>query len=278
VPNIDTNTKPRARTKSGRQPRKAKHANRIEAPHVDHSADVLLDHLAFARDDVTGRLVDVRDVSRGLACHCSCVSCGEQLVARKGDVIAWHFAHTANSSCSKVAKEGSLDAIDAMVRQLIMENPAIELPSYFVSEKILEPGSGKVHTIICPVAPISRLRFEKIAATTDPSLKKSGLSFVAEIDGYRLGIVLARKQSSISSWSGIPDPKLGVLVFDLSYPADASGANGESEISIARLANWISGESGGKTWVQHPRETIARAKASRRRVAGLRRALRQQLR
>jgi len=236
-----------------------------------HSAQELLDHLAFARDDVTGRIVDVRDVPRGLACNCTCISCGEQLVARQGEVVAWHFAHKANSNCSKSAEQGSLDAIAEMVCQLIAEHPTLELPSHVVEERVQEPGTKLVCTVHCPVAPITRLKLYNALPSTKPDEKQAGINLVADIDGYRLGVVLSRSQTAINAWCGIPDPRLGVVVFDLSYPARASCSNGESEISITRLANWISSESGGKNWVQHPREPLARARASQRKSAALRR-------
>lgn len=41
-------------------------------------------------------LVHVSEVSRGLACHCQCVACGEPLVARQGKIRDHHFAHSSN--------------------------------------------------------------------------------------------------------------------------------------------------------------------------------------
>ena len=235
------------------------------------SAPALLDHLAFARDLTTGRLVDVKDVSRGLACNCACVSCGEALVARQGEVVAWHFAHVANSRCTHLAQAGSLNAIEAMASQLIMENSSIELPSHMVEERVLEPGTQRIISVSCPVAPITRLLFHGSAPAPESVEEQAGVSLIATIGDYRLGIVLSKDSDGSKDWPGIADPLLGVVLFDLSYPSRASGANGEDELSIARLTNWLSCESGGKHWIQHPREPLARAKALRRQVAALRR-------
>lgn len=56
----------------------------------------LLQSFAFNKD---GMLVSIRDVERGKACECCCPACGEVLIARQGDVRAWHFAHESGSEC-----------------------------------------------------------------------------------------------------------------------------------------------------------------------------------
>lgn len=50
----------------------------------------------FAGLDATGRIRFVGDVPRGAECGCRCVACGAPLVARRGDVRTWHFAHEAS--------------------------------------------------------------------------------------------------------------------------------------------------------------------------------------
>ncbi len=45
-------------------------------------------------------LVDINDVSSGLACHCNCPGCGEPLIAKKGDKMVHHFAHKPESNCT----------------------------------------------------------------------------------------------------------------------------------------------------------------------------------
>lgn len=50
----------------------------------------------FAGLDANGQIRFVGDVARGAECGCRCVACGAPLVARRGDVRAWHFAHEAS--------------------------------------------------------------------------------------------------------------------------------------------------------------------------------------
>ncbi|MFV7965005.1 putative zinc ribbon protein (plasmid) [Escherichia coli] len=44
---------------------------------------------------LNGKSVHISDdnIASGLACACVCDSCGTPLIARKGDVNDWHFAH-----------------------------------------------------------------------------------------------------------------------------------------------------------------------------------------
>lgn len=50
----------------------------------------------FAGLDATGELRFVGDVPRGAACGCTCASCGAPLIARRGELRTWHFAHEAS--------------------------------------------------------------------------------------------------------------------------------------------------------------------------------------
>lgn len=53
----------------------------------------------YGVDEITGDLVTVDEVERGLACNCTCPSCGTQLEARKGNKRSHHFAHEINKEC-----------------------------------------------------------------------------------------------------------------------------------------------------------------------------------
>lgn len=50
----------------------------------------------FAGVDQAGVIRFVGDVPRGAACGCSCEACGAPLVAKRGEVNKWHFAHEAS--------------------------------------------------------------------------------------------------------------------------------------------------------------------------------------
>lgn len=54
--------------------------------------------IAYARTG-DGELVHIADVERGLQCQSYCVECQSPLVAKKGQVKRWHFAHLDTSNC-----------------------------------------------------------------------------------------------------------------------------------------------------------------------------------
>lgn len=60
-----------------------------------------------------GSHVLVHEVERGLACGCSCPECAKPVLARQGEHIRWHFAHSTPSRCTG---ESALHA--ALVRQV----------------------------------------------------------------------------------------------------------------------------------------------------------------
>ncbi len=77
-----------------------------------------------------GRLVSVEDVGRGKACDCCCPECGEVLIARQGEVRAWHFAHASGGDCAGAA-EG---ALHRAAKQLIVGAGAILVSALEVRE------------------------------------------------------------------------------------------------------------------------------------------------
>lgn len=75
-----------------------------------------------------GEIVTPTQVSRGLACNCTCPGCGGALVANHGEKKAWHFSHAANCDC----KSGYESAIHAAMKQLLMRKKRIMLPPLIV--------------------------------------------------------------------------------------------------------------------------------------------------
>jgi competence protein CoiA len=74
--------------------------------------------------DQNGRLVSVEEVARGKACDCCCPACGEILIARQGDVRAWHFAHASGNDC----EGGAESALHKAAKQLIVSEAAVLVP------------------------------------------------------------------------------------------------------------------------------------------------------
>lgn len=72
----------------------------------------------------SGRIQHVSQVQSGLACECTCLDCGERLVARKGPVRDHHFGHTSGKEHT-FAWESHLHAF---AKQLIVDAGALAVP------------------------------------------------------------------------------------------------------------------------------------------------------
>tara|TARA_B100001146_G_scaffold78536_1_gene69639 strand:+ start:424 stop:1317 length:894 start_codon:yes stop_codon:yes gene_type:complete len=69
-----------------------------------------------------GKLVSIADAERGLKCNCTCTKCGKPLVAKKGEVNAHYFAHSADSDCTGETLK------HYMAKQEIAEKKYLHLP------------------------------------------------------------------------------------------------------------------------------------------------------
>jgi hypothetical protein len=103
-----------------------------------------------------GRLVSIIDVPSGLECQCRCPACGCRLIAKKGDLIAHHFAHEADAECAqayetmlhKLGKQIILDAGGVTVPPLVVRHlerereihPASWVPFDHVEKEVRWPG------------------------------------------------------------------------------------------------------------------------------------------
>lgn len=75
-----------------------------------------------------GMVMHIDDVSSGLACGCTCLGCGNQLVARKGEIYRHHFAHhvqSENPCCESIVHKLSKD--------IIREHKKVRLPKFVCS-------------------------------------------------------------------------------------------------------------------------------------------------
>jgi hypothetical protein len=86
------------------------------------SQDVLLPYA----EQPDGRLVSVDEVERGAACGCICPQCRAPVIARRGDILAHHFAHAAPTDCSKPLET----ILHRLGKQMIADAGWIVVPGY----------------------------------------------------------------------------------------------------------------------------------------------------
>lgn len=94
--------------------------------------EILLQSFAIDKDD---RIRSVDEVTRGLACDCTCPSCRERVLARQGAVREWHFAHASGADCDGAAES----ALHSAAKQLLLESHGIALPEIYAHSTITLP-------------------------------------------------------------------------------------------------------------------------------------------
>ena len=87
-----------------------------------------------------GRLIHIFDVPSGLKCGCKCPSCETPLVAKKGCVNEYHFAHYGSSTCQHALET----TIHKLAKQVIEDQRRVWLPEVRAvvgdKERILHRG------------------------------------------------------------------------------------------------------------------------------------------
>jgi len=71
-----------------------------------------------------GQIVSINDVNSGKTCGCVCPSCGEQLIAKKGEIMIHHFAHASTKDC----EYGYETSLHLLAKDIIMNSNHFVLP------------------------------------------------------------------------------------------------------------------------------------------------------
>jgi hypothetical protein len=126
----------------------------------------------------SNRFVHVREVKRGLACDCCCAVCGEQVIARQGDVREHHFAHSSNAQpCASSYKSD----LHRFAKRVIVEAGGLVVPVNAAAARALGLGDDEGPRILLACASIDEevvvgnRRPDLLAATT------AGISVAIEI-------------------------------------------------------------------------------------------------
>lgn len=101
--------------------------------------------MTFAVRD--GKVAHVDEVENGLACGCSCPSCGERLVAKQGTETAHHFAHEGGSSC----KGGLQTALHLAAKAILSREKRMVLPALRITASASHAG-GRSHEATASLA------------------------------------------------------------------------------------------------------------------------------
>jgi len=198
---------------------------------------VTFEGIPFGIDKDSGRVKDVFSVARGMDCHCICPVCKTDLIAKQGDLKAWHFSHTTDvqGDCER----SLLTSIKMMVRQVLQDEEQL-----FIGHLMVGGSAGAM--------PLKTLSFDVpiCGATADVT---------ASVGDYTVALFLDDHNPTT------PQPDFSHITFDdalIAIKLDLKQMErrliklqGESTMDgnfTELLSHMVTGEADGKEWIYHP--------------------------
>lgn len=203
--------------------------------------------IPFALSLDTNLLVDVADVQSGKECGCICPSCNIPLIARKGDINKWHFAH--DSQFIEKDQELSCDfswavAVKMMIKQILLEGSTLELPEYFIDFKEIGYQQNKYKI---KVTDRSTIHY------ANPELKSLACDVTVEVKGKKLGIILLNRDSQPFIKASFDQTLFGVLAISI----ESVGYDDEGKVINhlrKHLQLLLESKTSAKHWLYHRRQ------------------------
>lgn len=192
----------------------------------------------FAGIDSNGVVRFVGDVPRGAACGCRCDACGAALVAKRGEINTWHFAHEASQERPECFA-GAVNLLRRLAIEVLKSAGRFALPMLRVrvttrpplpvlQEHIeWDPGVGTVE------------HWEAIPAREAPT----GRLVLASGARVHLFVEVGNERHSKL---GAVDPSVGSLLFSVPLPTDPE------QLKDVETAKRFIVASGSFTWGRLP--------------------------
>ncbi len=203
--------------------------------------------IPFAYLASTHELIDVADVPSGKNCQCYCPSCKIPLIAKKGDIKDWHFAHDSQFIDKEQIEPCDFSwavAVKMMLKQLLIEGVEILLPDYHMELPSVGYKSTSKQVLITK---------SSIAEYRSPILKEYGCDIVLEIEGKKLGLIFALNKRDTNDEPYVDPHLVGLIGIDInSFAYDETG-NAINHLR-AYLKLSIEGHVRGKYWIYHARQ------------------------
>jgi hypothetical protein len=192
-------------------------------------------------------MVEPAEVDSGLACGCTCVSCGSRLVAKKGPEVAWHFAHHATSSSMTCIES----AIHAAAKQILLEANWLRVPEKIVTVEG-RTSYGKAHWKSTLLASARNIRFDcskQEVWNPDASIRPDVIGYRGDrrllVEMYFTHKVDVPKRKKLAAL-GLPAIEVDLSDFSLGVTLDDIRERVLEEVVF-------------KEWLYHPGEKEAKA-------------------
>jgi uncharacterized repeat protein (TIGR04076 family) len=162
--------------------------------------------VVFARSR-SGTLAHISQVDNGKACQCTCLACGEALIARQGEIREHSFAHQGGTQC-KHALDAMLHAVAAA---LVAQHQRFVTPALHVRASVEGP-----HGPICDTWDHSAVQVpvERVELARHPPWKHA--SVMATVRGHSLLIHIAlRRRAGLAKLAELSDLGQATVEIDL---------------------------------------------------------------
>ncbi len=191
-----------------------------------------------------GDMLEVSEVSSGLACGCVCPACNRKLQARKGNIRVHHFSHDKSEDFAncRTAYETS---VHRMAKQIVDEERQIHLPQIVVRLSGTDSG-GKSHYVEelvkkSQIAELNKVELEK-------RLDKIRPDIIAYVGNHPILIEVA--VTSFASQKKVD------LIEKLEIPAIEINLSSKKYMSGKKeLKEHIYSENVKVSWLYHPEKS-----------------------
>jgi len=212
--------------------------------------------IPFGLDIKDGRLVDVSEVPRGRGCGCVCPSCGTPLIARKGDLKQWHFAHATRSVYSTTERECEYSlyvSIRLMARQLIGDRISIMLPEY--RDRVAERLPDCARCIDVPFTVTKQQELTLSDVEVEASFHGVPVDVYGKVDEFEFIVYFTHPGRSVPlQLYNLGKPECGIVsVSLLQVPKLFGNIQHQKDRYLDRLLAFLSTDIDSKRWVYHPR-------------------------
>ena len=192
------------------------------------------------------KFVAVDEVCSGLVCGCICPSCEIPLVAKKGDIYTWHFAHKPRKSKNEldVTCEYSYHvSLVAMAKQLFTSGISINLPTYMLRMNNIGFSS------LLKIFNASSVVLERVEV--EAYFDHQFVDVIGYVNNIPLLIYFEHTEKRVDvTESNFINYKDSVRIIKI----DISSFYLESMQARQELADLLFNSLNGKQWIYHPRQ------------------------
>ncbi len=198
----------------------------------------------------------------GLNCGCICPSCKTPLIARKGPINEWCFAHQSRGVHTKIRKECDYSfemSVRLMLRQLAVEGIQFKTPDFNDSITAYSDVSDQWHVVNFKVTSAKTLQLKDSRLGT--VFSGAEVDVAGRVGSYPFVIYVTYSGREIPNSLRLPDTAdCGVVEINLSGLARRFRLEKDGRF-VDALKSYIEQSIEGKFWIYHPRYAEKHAEA-----------------